>query len=71
MILVLEAFVGPNEIEFIGILLAQSGQDIDLDLPLTCVRRMILQDLDSHHFVRSFLPAFDDLDNSNNKKTNT
>ena len=41
MILVLEALVRSDEIEFISILLTQSRQDIDLDLTLAGVRRVI------------------------------
>jgi hypothetical protein len=65
MILVLEALVRSDEIEFISILLTQSRQDIDLDLTLSGVRRVIFQDLDGHHFVGALLPAFHHLLNQN------
>jgi hypothetical protein len=58
MIFVLEALVRSDEIEFISIFLAQSRQDINLDLTLAGVRRMIFQDLDGYYFVSTFLPAF-------------
>jgi hypothetical protein len=64
MILVLEALVRSDEIEFISIL-TQSRQDIHLDLTLSGVRRVIFQDLDGHHFVGALLPAFHHLLNQN------
>lgn len=66
MILVLEALVRSDEIEFIGIFLAQSRQDINLNLTLAGIRRVILQDFDGYHFVGTLLPAFHHL---KNKKT--
>ena len=63
VVLVLETLVGADEVELVGILLTQTRQDVYLDLALTCVRRMVLQNLDGHHFVSAFLPALDNLKN--------
>ena len=61
MVLVLETFVCPNEIKLVGILLAQTRQNVDFNLALTSIRRVILQDFDSHDLISALLPAFDHL----------
>ena len=61
VVLVSEALVGPDEVELVGILLAQSGEDADLDLALPGVGRVVLQDLDGHDLVGALLPTFGNL----------
>ena len=41
VVLVLETLVRPDEIELVGVLLAQTRQDVDFDLTLACVRRVV------------------------------
>lgn len=57
VVLVREALVGADEIELVGILLAEARENGDLDLTLSGVGRMVLEDFDRHDFVRALLPA--------------
>lgn len=57
VILVLKALERSHKVELVGILLTQSRQDRDFDLPLTRVRRMVLEDLDGDDVAGAFLPA--------------
>ena len=57
--LVLKDFVGAHKIVLVGVFLAQTRQYTHLDLALTRVRRMILEDLDGHNLVSTLVPAFD------------
>lgn len=58
MILVLEAFNRTNEIKCLGIFSAQFRQNTDLDLSLTSIWWMVLQDFYCAELVGSFLPTF-------------
>ena len=58
VVLMLETLVGPDKVKLVGVLLAQPLQNVYFNLTLTGVRRVVLEDLDSHHFVGSLLPAF-------------
>lgn len=61
VVLVLETLERTDKIELVGILLAEPRQNGHLDLALSRVRRVVLQDLDGHNFARSLLPALDHL----------
>lgn len=61
VILVLKAFVRPDEIELVRILLTQPRKDVHLNLTLASVGRVIFQDLDGDHFVGALFPTFDHL----------
>ena len=61
VVLVVEALVSAHEIELVGIFLREPGQYSNLNLALSRVRRVVLQDLDGNDLVGALLPAFDDL----------
>lgn len=61
VIFVLEAFEGSDEVEFIGVLLAETRQDGNFDLALACIRRMILEDFDGDDVAGAFFPALNHL----------
>ena len=61
VVLVLEALVGANKVELVGILLAEPRQDRHLDLALARVRWVILENLDRYDLIRALLPALDHL----------
>lgn len=58
MVLVLKALEGAHEVELVGILLTETREDRHLDLALSSVRRMVLEDLDGNDVAGAFLPAF-------------
>lgn len=58
MVLVLKALEGPDEVELVGVLLAEARQDGHFDLTLTGVWWMVLEDLDGDDVARALLPAF-------------
>lgn len=58
VVLVLKALESPHKIKFVGIFLAQSRQNGHLNLALSRIGRMILQDFDGHNVVGSSFPAF-------------
>lgn len=57
----LEALEGSDKVELVGILLAETWQDGNFDLTLTCIRRMVLEDLDGDDVAGAFFPALDHL----------
>ena len=57
----LKTLVSPNKVKLVGVFLAQPLQNVYFNLALTGVRRVVLKDFNRHHFVGSFLPAFDHL----------
>lgn len=61
VVLMLETFVRPHKVELVGVLMAEAGEDADLNLALASVRGMVLEDLDGHDFIRALLPALDHL----------
>lgn len=61
VVLVLETLERSHKVELVRILLAQPAQDGHLDLALSRVRRMVLQDLDGHNLARALFPALDHL----------
>lgn len=64
VVLVLKALKGPNEIELVGVLLAEAWQDGDFNLTLAGVGWMVLEDFDGDDVARAFLPAFHHLPES-------
>ncbi len=61
VVLVLEALMAAHKIEFVGIFLTEPGQYADLNLPLPCIRRVVLEDFDGDYFICALLPALDHL----------
>ena len=61
VVLVLEALVRAHKVELVGVLMAEPGEDRDLDGALASVRRVVLEYLDGDDLVRALLPALDDL----------
>jgi len=59
VIVVPEVLVCPDEVELMGILMTQAHENAHLDLPLTNIRRVILQDLDRYILVGILFPASD------------
>ena len=59
--LVREALVRLDEVVRVGVLATQALQYADLDLTLTHIRRVVLEDLDGAYLVGAFLPALDHL----------
>lgn len=53
MTLVTEAFEGPDKIEFFRILVAQLAQNGHFNLSLSCIARMLLQNLDCNNLICS------------------